>query len=120
MTIRQKSAFRLETAWTPATSADNLNYALTLTNLSAKPVKGFRLCISGPARVDPGARVEGGTLAAQLSNHAEFAPPAGFVLEPNSAWTVSAHGMMYNLGIGPTAPTPPISHLPTAPRRRSQ
>ena len=97
MTIRQKSAFRLETAWTPATSAEDLAYALTLTNLSAKPVKGFRLCISGPARVDPGARVEGGTLAAQLSNHAEFAPPDGFVLEPNSAWTVSAHGMMYNL-----------------------
>jgi len=97
MTIRQKSAFRLETAWTPATSAENLAYALTLTNLSAKPVAGFRLCISGPARVDPGARVEGGTLAAQLSNHAEFAPPEGFVLEPNGSWTVSAHGMMYNL-----------------------
>src|SRR4051794_9970969 len=97
MTIRQKSAFRLETTWTPATTAENLAYALTLSNLSAKPVEGFRLCISGPARVDPGARVEGGTLAAQLSNHAEFAPPENFVLEPGGSWTVSAHGMMYNL-----------------------
>ena len=74
MTIRQKSAFRLETTWKPAAAAENPVYSLTLSNLSAKPVEGFRLCISGPARVDPGARVEGGTLAAQLSNHACYCP----------------------------------------------
>ncbi len=97
MTIRQKSAFRLETTWKPAAAAENLVYSLTLTNLSAKPVEGFRLCVSGPARIDPGAQVEGGTLVARLSNHAEFAPPDGFVLEPNGSWTVTAHGLSYDL-----------------------
>ena len=109
MTIRQKSAFRLETTWKPAAAAENPVYSLTLSNLSAKPVEGFRLCISGPGRVDPGAQVVGGTLAAQLSNYAEFVPPDGFVLEPKGSWTVSAHAMMYNLRHwtdGATGPDP--------------
>ena len=57
-----KSAFRLETSWRPATEGQDPAYALTLTNLSADPVSGFRLCVSGPARIDPKAVLEGGSL----------------------------------------------------------
>ena len=87
----------METSWSPATEGRSLAYALTLTNLSDDPVTGFRLCVSGPARIDPAAVVEGGTLVERLSNHAEFAPPKGFVLAPNAAWTVTARGLSYPL-----------------------
>jgi len=42
MTIRQKSAFRLETTWQPAATAENPVYSLTLSNLSAKTVGTYR------------------------------------------------------------------------------
>ena len=118
MTIRQKSAFRLETAWTPATAAESLAYSLTLTNLSGKPAEGFRLCVSGPARIDPQATIEGGTLAERLSNHSEFAPPDGFVLAPDAVldshrarpelrprhWTDGANTAYVAFADGTTAP----------------
>jgi hexosaminidase len=97
MTIRQKSSFRLETAWTPATAGESLAYSLILTNRSSKPIEGFRLCVSGPARIDPQAEIEGGTLVERLSNHSEFAPPDGFALEPDASWTVTARGLSYGL-----------------------
>ena len=89
--------FRLETQWTPPTSGQSLAYALTLTNLSQTPVKDFRLCVSGPARIDPEATIEGGTLAERLSNHAELAPPEGFVLAPGQSWIVTARALSYPL-----------------------
>jgi hexosaminidase len=60
-------------------------------------VTGFRLCVSGPGRVDPAATIEGGTLVARLSNHAEFAPPTDFVLGPAASWTVTARKLSYPL-----------------------
>ena len=98
MTIRQKSAFRLETAWTPATAAESLAYSLTLTNLSGKAVEGFPPLRqrTRPASI-PQLTIEGGTLAERLSNHSEFAPPDGFVLEPGAVWTVTARGLSYGL-----------------------
>ena len=97
MTIQPKSALRLKTNWTPATDGESLAYSLTLTNLSSKPMQGFKLCVSGPARIDPAAVVEGGSLTARLSNHSELSPPASFVLEPNASWTVTARGLSYPL-----------------------
>src|SRR5438128_1085275 len=77
MTASTRFAFRLETRWTPASNAEPMSYRLILTNLSESPVEGFRLCVSGPARIDPAASIEGGELLIRLSNHAEFAPPQG-------------------------------------------
>jgi len=91
------SSFRLETIFTPASDAQTLAYSLTLTNLSDEPAHDFRLCVSGPARIDPAATIENGALAERLSNHAEFAPPQGFVLEPGTSWTVTARGLSYPL-----------------------
>ncbi|MDH6233525.1 hexosaminidase [Mesorhizobium soli] len=97
MTIQTKSALRLQTHWTPAAAGESLAYSLTLTNHSSTPLKGFKLCVSGPARIDPEAVMEGGSLTARLSNHSELSPPDGFVLEPGASWTVTAHGLSYPL-----------------------
>jgi hexosaminidase len=96
MTIT-KSPFRLETTFAPASASRTLAYSLTLTNQSDRPIADFRLCVSGPARIDPAATIEGGRLAARLSNHSKFAPPDGFVLEPGRSWTVTARGLSYPL-----------------------
>ncbi|MGJ4856796.1 beta-N-acetylhexosaminidase [Labrys sp. La1] len=97
MTISVRNLLRLETHWTPSSEDRQLAYALTLTNTSDRAISGFRLCISGPGRIDPAATIEGGSLRTRLSNYAEFAPPEGFVLHPNTAWTVTARGLSYPL-----------------------
>lgn len=97
MTISVRNPLRLETHWTPSSENELLAYALTLTNVSDRPMTGFRLCISGPGRIDTAAAVENGSLHTRLSNYAEFAPPEGFVLGPNSSWTVTARGLSYPL-----------------------
>ncbi|MEZ2330247.1 beta-N-acetylhexosaminidase [Mesorhizobium sp. RCC_202] len=88
---------RLESFWTPAKDGQPLAYELRLTNGSRHSLQDFRLCISGPDRIDPAATIEGGTLAVRLSNHAEFTPPEGFVLGPGASWTLTARGLSYPL-----------------------
>ncbi len=97
MTVMTRSQFRLETTWTPAKDGKQLSYVLALTNLSGKPIEGFQLCVSGPARIDRAATIEGGTLTARLSNHSRFAPPEGFTLEHGASWRVAARGLSYPL-----------------------
>jgi hexosaminidase len=97
MTTGTLAPFRLETTFTPASDGQQLAYTLTLTNTSDKPAKDFRLCVSGPARIDPAATIENGVLVERLSNHSELAPPQGLVLEPGEAWTVTARGLSYPL-----------------------
>ncbi|MEO5805236.1 beta-N-acetylhexosaminidase [Devosia sp.] len=87
----------LVTIWTPAKDDVALSYAIKLTNNGPGPLSGFKLGVSGPARIDPHAEVEGGTLQVRLSNHSLFVPPAGFVLEPGQTWTVTARGLSYGL-----------------------
>lgn len=91
------SPFRLETFWKPAEGGDSLSYALRLTNRSSRTVSGFRLCVSGPARIDPAATIEGGALTARLSNHSEFTPPPGTELAPGASWTLTARSLSYPL-----------------------
>lgn len=95
--MTSRYAFRLATAWHPAKDDEPLAYLLTLTNLSDEPIRDFRLCVSGPGRIDPAASVEGATLTARLSNHSEFAPPVDFVLQPKTSWTITARGLSYPL-----------------------
>lgn len=96
MTIAAKSKYQLETVWVPAGLDEEPAYALSLTNNTDQPLEGFTLCVSGPARIDPAATMEGGRLLRRLSNHAEFAPPEGFVLQPGETWTMRVHGMSYH------------------------
>ncbi|HWJ74637.1 MAG TPA: beta-N-acetylhexosaminidase [Kaistia sp.] len=97
MNLPPRAAFRLETEWTPPAEGVPLAYALKLTNRSQEPVSGFRLCVSGPARIDPAAEIEGGVLVERLSNHSEFAPPERFVLASGATWTITVHGLSYPL-----------------------
>ncbi len=96
MTKTIKGKFRLETFWVPAATGEAPVYSIALTNDGDQPISDFTLCVSGPARIDPAATVEGGRLLVRLSNHAEFAPPQGFVLQPGETWTLKAHGMSYH------------------------
>ncbi|MGN6103254.1 MAG: beta-N-acetylhexosaminidase, partial [Devosia sp.] len=58
---------------------------------------GFTLGISGPARIDPAAAIEGGRLVARLTNHTELAPPDNFALAPGATWTLRIRGLSYPL-----------------------
>ena len=91
------SPFRLETFWRPAEGSDSLSYTLRLTNRSGRAVSGFSLCLSGPARIDPAAVIEGATLTARLSNHSEFTPGPDLELAPGATWTIVARGLSYPL-----------------------
>ncbi|MFC3704976.1 beta-N-acetylhexosaminidase [Devosia honganensis] len=90
-------SFSLVTTWTPATDAEPLGYGIELTNEGDAPIANFQLGFSGPARIDPQATLENGTLVRRLSNHTLIAPPAGFVLEPGQTWTATARGLSYGL-----------------------
>ncbi|WP_225768176.1 beta-N-acetylhexosaminidase [Inquilinus sp. Marseille-Q2685] len=89
------SPFRLETFWKPAAGGEALSYTLRLTNRSDRTVSGFTLRISGPARIDPAATIEGGALTARLSNHPEFTPPPHTELAPGDSWPLTARGLSY-------------------------
>jgi hexosaminidase len=91
------TALSLATTWTPAEEDVPPAYTLRLTNSGTTPVKDFKLFVSGPARIDPTAEIEGATLSSRISNHSEFGPPAGFVLQPGATWTITARGLSYPL-----------------------
>jgi hexosaminidase len=97
VTQLSRSPFILQTSWTPPSDKEKLAYTFTLTNNSGKPVKHFKLFVSGPARIDPAATVEGAALIARLSNHSGFAPAEGFVLAAGSSWRFTARGVSYPL-----------------------
>ncbi|MGV8855374.1 MAG: beta-N-acetylhexosaminidase [Devosia sp.] len=87
----------LDTTWTPPTDGEELAYGIELTNHGDTPISGFKLGFSGPARIDPTATLENGTLLRRLSNHTLIAPPEGFVLAPGETWRSVAHGLSYGL-----------------------
>ncbi|MDQ0321506.1 hexosaminidase [Pararhizobium capsulatum DSM 1112] len=89
--MTNQCSFRLENLW--VSDEQGGSYRLTLANLSDAPIRNFRLCVSGPARIGQGADIEGGTLVHWLSNHAELRPPEGFVLEPGASWAVTIRRM---------------------------
>ena len=82
-------AIVLATLWSAPTPGKPSAYILRLTNRSDDTLKGFRMCVSGPARIGPGARIEGATVSKLISNHTEFTPPSGFALEPGATWEVT-------------------------------
>jgi hexosaminidase len=90
-------SFSLVTTWTPATDDEPLGYGIELTNTGDTAVKDFQLGFSGPARIDPQATLENGTLLTRLSNYTLIAPPDGYVLEPGATWVATARGLSYGL-----------------------
>ena len=82
--------FVLRSEWVPGSEPQTGRYRLTLTNHTKSAISGFRLGISGPARVNESARPQNASVVTQLSNYAELAPPSGFSLAPSAAWTSPA------------------------------
>ena len=91
------TSLRLESRWNAAGNGEPLRYEISIFNTGGAPVSDFSLCVSGPARIDPAAQIEGGTLVNRLSNHAEIKPPAGLVLAPGAEWIIVFHGLSYPL-----------------------
>src|SRR5262249_3954790 len=79
---------RLDSDWTPGDGAAG-TVALTLTNLSARPLAGFRLAFTFHHGFDPHRPLESASLVARIGDHPGVAPPAGFVLAPGAAWSFS-------------------------------
>jgi len=88
---------RLETRWTPSRDGKPPLYELRLTNTGHADLAHFVLGISGPARIDPAATIEGGSLVARLSSHSELAPPKNFVLAARETWKLEVRGLSYPL-----------------------
>ena len=95
MSTMRSSALQLETSWRPASDAISPAYTLSLKNLSSQPLSRFSLCISGPGRVDPAVRIEGGTIGKRLSNFTEFLPPEDFALAAGGTWTITVHALSW-------------------------
>ena len=87
--------FVLESEWTRGDDPQSGRYRLILTNNTKTALEGFRLGISGPARVSDNAEVTGGRVVTHLSNFCELAPPAGFSLRPGASWTVDVLKLDY-------------------------
>ncbi len=87
----------LETKWVPESSDTPLSYILELTNDGEHTISEFKLCFSGPARIDPLAKIDGANLDVRLSNHTQLSPPSGFELAPGDKWTITVHGLSYPL-----------------------
>ena len=96
-THKAKTGFRLTSAWTPAGADGEAAYVLTLKNNSGAAIIGFKLCISGPARIDPNAIIEGASLSKRLSNYSELTPEQGFTLAPGASWKINVRGLSYPL-----------------------
>ena len=63
-------------------------YRLVVTNHSEATLTGFRLGVSGPARISTDAVLRDGSIVRQRSTYCEIAPPAGFTLAPGARWTI--------------------------------
>ncbi|MBL0372164.1 beta-N-acetylhexosaminidase [Rhizobium sp. KVB221] len=97
MPTTRPSALQLETSWQPAANGSPPAYTLSLKNRSSRPLSRFRLCVSGPGRVDPSVEIDGGTVGERLSNFTAFLPPEGFELATGATWTVSVHALSWPL-----------------------
>jgi hexosaminidase len=80
------SQFRLSAIWRE-TDTKNGSMILTLTNLSEKPVSGFRLAYTSLLRVSKEVITHNATFIRRFANFHEFDPIDGLVLAPGESWT---------------------------------
>lgn len=97
MVVNWHDGFTLASEWMPRADGQAGSYRLTLTNGGKTAISGFRLGFSGPARISDAAKPDKGHVVTQLSNYAELAPPAGFMLEPGAQWQVEIDSLDYPL-----------------------
>ena len=86
--------FQLASNWTPSDRATGI-LMLTLTNLSGRPIKNFRLAFTSHCRLEPGCQLEGAALIEQTYGYHVLAPPVGLVLTHRGTWSVTVDRLNY-------------------------
>ncbi len=88
-----KASFRLENTWRPLEGDPAGALDFTLINLSGVPIGDFKLAYTTLTRVKEPGIFDNAVLLKRNANFHQFAPPAGFVLEPGAAWRFSVAGL---------------------------
>ncbi|MFN3717828.1 MAG: beta-N-acetylhexosaminidase [Rhizobium rhizophilum] len=87
--------FRLENAWHPVEGDDCGAFVFTLVNLSDVALADFKLAYTSLTRVKDLEEpiLENAVFLKRNANFHQFAPPAGFVLQPGASWTFRVGGL---------------------------
>ena len=88
-----KTGFRLENAWHPIEGDPSGGFVFTLVNLTDTPISDFKLAYTALTRVMDNPACENATFLLRNANFHQYAPPAGFVLEPGASWRFSVRGL---------------------------
>src|SRR5262249_51554154 len=123
------TSFRLFSDWVP-TCGEAGTLTLTLNNLSDRPLGNFRLAFTSHVQLWPHDGLSGASLLEQISGYHVVAPPAGFVLTPGAAWSITAQRLNhapqhYSAGLRSAylilagGETIPVEAMPTTRNRES-
>ncbi|MFL0692709.1 MAG: beta-N-acetylhexosaminidase, partial [Agrobacterium tumefaciens] len=87
--------FRLENAWHPVEGDECGAFVFTLVNLSDVALSDFKLAYTSLTRVKDTEEpiLENAVFLKRNANFHQFAPPAGFVLQPGESWTFRVGGL---------------------------
>ncbi|KPF46113.1 beta-N-acetylhexosaminidase [Rhizobium sp. AAP43] len=87
--------FRLENTWVPVEGDPCGAFVFTLINLSDVSIDGFKLAYTSLTRVKDIEEpvCENATFLKRNANFHQFAPPAGFVLQPGASWSFRVGGL---------------------------
>ncbi len=88
-----KTGFRLENAWHPIEGDPSGGFVFTLVNLTDKTISDFKLAYTALTRVMDNPACENVTFLLRNANFHQYAPPAGFVLEPGASWRFTVRGL---------------------------
>jgi len=88
-----KTGFRLENAWHPIEGDPSGGFVFTLVNLTDTPISEFKLAYTALTRVMDNPACENATFLLRNANFHQYAPPAGFVLEPGASWRFTVRGL---------------------------
>lgn len=88
-----KTGFRLENAWHPIEGDPSGGFVFTLVNLTDMPITDFKLAYTALTRVMDNPACENATFLLRNANFHQYAPPAGFVLEPGASWRFAVRGL---------------------------
>ncbi|MEJ8307628.1 beta-N-acetylhexosaminidase [Agrobacterium larrymoorei] len=88
-----KTGFRLENAWHPIDGDPSGGFVFTLVNLTDKAISDFKLAYTALTRVMDNPVCENATFLLRNANFHQYAPHAGFTLEPGASWRFTVCGL---------------------------
>lgn len=86
--------YRLENSWHPLAESASGGFTFTLINLSREPLRDFRIVYTSLTRTVDKPVCGNAVYLRRNANFHEFAPPAGFVLEPGKSWRFTVDGLL--------------------------